>query len=33
VIPSSIADANRVFGEPLPDGLRLSTLDAEGPPL
>ena len=33
VIPSSIADANRVFGEPLPDGLRLSTLDAEGPAL
>jgi hypothetical protein len=29
VIPSSIADANRVFGEPLPDGLRLSTLDSE----
>jgi hypothetical protein len=23
VVPSSIADANRVFGEPLPDGLRL----------
>jgi hypothetical protein len=25
VVPASIADANRVFGEPLPDGLRLGT--------
>ena len=26
-VPSSIADANRVFGEPLPDGLRWGSLE------